>query len=65
VVISADHGCDPTWRGTDHTRERIPILAFGPAERGGPIGCRDSFADVAAAVATRLDLPRQPTGVTF
>jgi phosphopentomutase len=65
VVIAADHGCDPTWRGTDHTRERIPVLAFGPNERGGAIGCRCSFADVAAAVATRLGLPRMSVGMAF
>jgi phosphopentomutase len=38
VIITADHGCDPTWRGNDHTREFVPILAFGPAIQPGPIG---------------------------
>ena len=33
VILTADHGCDPTWRGTDHTRERVPVLAFGPGIR--------------------------------
>jgi phosphopentomutase len=57
VVISADHGCDPTWRGTDHTREQVPILAFGPSIAAKPIGRRETFADVAAAVAMHLGLP--------
>ena len=43
VVFSADHGCDPTWTGTDHTREYIPILAFGPDIAPGPIGKRSDF----------------------
>ena len=57
AVITADHGNDPTWRGTDHTREHAPILAFGPDVAPGPIGRRDSFADVAATVAAHLGLP--------
>jgi phosphopentomutase len=65
IVITADHGCDPTGRGTDHTRERVPILGYGPGEQGGAIGCRDSFADVAAAVALRLDLPGPSHGMPF
>ena len=57
AVITADHGNDPTWRGTDHTRERTPILAFGPAVRPGPIGVRASFADIGAQIARHLGLP--------
>ncbi|MDB6149180.1 MAG: phosphopentomutase [Chthoniobacter sp.] len=50
LIITADHGNDPTWRGTDHTREEVPLLMCGggPAR---PLGVRDSFADVAATVA--------------
>ena len=51
VVITADHGNDPTWRGTDHTRERVPVLLYGggmPA--AGTYGIRDSFADIGATV---------------
>ena len=49
VIITADHGCDPTYPGTDHTREYIPLLAFGPAWEGGvSLGTRATFADIAA-----------------
>lgn len=51
LVITADHGNDPTWSGTDHTRERVPVLMFGagmPSRRG--YGIRDSFADIGATV---------------
>ena len=54
AIITADHGNDPTWRGTDHTRENAPILAFGPEVAPGAIGRRATFADVAATVATHL-----------
>ena len=46
AIISADHGCDPTWPGTDHTREYVPILAFGPGLEPAPLGRRESFADI-------------------
>ncbi|WP_332694992.1 phosphopentomutase [Bosea sp. (in: a-proteobacteria)] len=54
VVITADHGNDPSWPGTDHTREHVPILAFGPGLPAGPIGRRESFADIAAKLGTWL-----------
>jgi phosphopentomutase len=57
VVLTADHGNDPTWRGTDHTREHAPILAYGPGVSGGRIGRRETFADIAGTVATLLGLP--------
>jgi phosphopentomutase len=57
VVITADHGCDPTFPGNDHTREQVPVLAFGPSLAGGPIGQRQTFADVAETVAAHLRLP--------
>jgi phosphopentomutase len=47
-LITADHGNDPTWRGTDHTREHVPILAFGPGAGRGPIGRRETLADIGA-----------------
>ena len=61
LVITADHGNDPTFRGTDHTREHVPILALG-AGRGGPLGRRASFADVGATLAHHLGLAAPPTG---
>ncbi len=60
VVLTADHGCDPTWPGSDHTREYIPFVAYGPGVAGGSIGLRDSFADIGASLAEHLKV--QPTG---
>lgn len=56
LMITADHGCDPSWRGTDHTREQVPVLAIGG--RLTPGGCRQraTFSDVAATVAVHLQL---------
>jgi phosphopentomutase len=65
VVITADHGCDPTWPGSDHTREQVPILAFGPSAGAGSIGRRDSFADIAAAVALHLQLEPPSSANSF
>ena len=65
VVITADHGCDPTWHGTDHTREKVPILAFGPFKPSGSIGCRETFADVAATVSSSLGLAPTSAGTSF
>ncbi len=56
VVFTGDHGNDPTFRGTDHTREHVPVLAFGPGVAGGPLGARDTFADIGASVAAHLGL---------
>ncbi|CAN7339788.1 phosphopentomutase [Bosea sp. LjRoot9] len=56
AMITADHGNDPTWPGTDHTREHTPILAFGPELAPGPIGRRESFADIAATLGTWLGI---------
>jgi phosphopentomutase len=60
AVVTADHGNDPTFRGTDHTREQVPVIAFGPGIASAPIGRRSSFADIGQAVARRLGL--QPVG---
>jgi phosphopentomutase len=65
VVLTADHGCDPTWRGSDHTRERVPILAFGPGIRPRGIGIRSSYADIGASVAAHLHIPAGPHGQSF
>jgi len=62
AIFTADHGNDPTWRGTDHTRERVPVLCAG---RGaGEIGLR-GFADVAASVAAHLGVAAQGLGRSF
>ena len=56
AILTADHGNDPTFRGNDHTREHIPILAFGPGIGNGPIGRRETFADIGATIAAHLGL---------
>ena len=57
VVLTADHGNDPTFKGTDHTRENIPVLAFGPKIEGRYAGRLRTFADVAQTIAAHLALP--------
>ncbi len=56
AVITADHGNDPSWRGSDHTREHVPILAFGPGIVPEPLGRRESFADIAASLGIWLGI---------
>ncbi|MCB1495926.1 MAG: phosphopentomutase [Bauldia sp.] len=65
VMITADHGNDPTWRGTDHTREHVPILVFGPDVGGGAIGRRDTFADMGETIAAHLGLAPGRHGTSF
>ena len=64
LVITADHGCDPTWRGTDHTREQVPIL-MSRARVTSRVGQRFGFADVAATVARHLELRPPRHGAPF
>jgi len=56
VLATADHGCDPTRPGTDHTREHVPVLFFGPGIAAGPLGKRPSFADMGQTIARHLKL---------
>ncbi|MEE3235727.1 MAG: phosphopentomutase, partial [Pseudomonadota bacterium] len=65
VVICADHGCDPTWRGTDHTREHIPVLVYGCAVDSGSIGRRKSFADIGQSLSTFFGLSPMEYGESF
>lgn len=62
ALFTADHGNDPTWHGTEHTRERVPVVGFG-------LGARDiglvAFADVAASIADHLNVPGQGPGRSF
>ncbi|MET1026099.1 MAG: phosphopentomutase [Dongiaceae bacterium] len=62
VLITADHGCDPTWHGTDHTREHVPMLWFGPDVVPGDLGRRATFADMGQTLARHLDLAPLPYG---
>lgn len=65
AIVTGDHGNDPTWRGTDHTREHAPILAFGPDVPRGAIGRRDTFADMGATMAAHLGLAPTLKGRPF
>lgn len=65
VVISADHGCDPTMPGSDHTREHVPVLAFGPNMPSKFIGRRETFADIGQSIAEYLEIAPLETGVSF
>lgn len=65
VVITADHGCDPTWPGSDHTRENVPVIAFGPNISAEDIGKRDTFADIGCSLAVYLGLEPMASGQNF
>jgi len=56
MIVTADHGNDPTWTGTDHTREQVPVLIAGPEVSPGSAGRRESFADIGETVAAHLGL---------
>ncbi len=66
LFISADHGCDPTFPGTDHTREHVPIIAWSPSlEQSCNLGTRSSFADLGASASAWLHLPPLNHGTPF
>lgn len=65
AIITADHGCDPTWKGSDHTREHIPILAFGPKIKAGSLGKRQTFADIGQTIAMHLEIAPLAVGISF
>jgi phosphopentomutase len=56
VILTADHGCDPTWQGTDHTREQVPVIMFGPDIKGRYAGQLSTFADIGETIADHLGL---------
>lgn len=65
LIITADHGNDPTWAGTDHTREFIPILIYNKNEPSGkPLGIRNSFVDIAATIADALGIDFETKGIS-
>jgi len=57
LALTADHGCDPTTPSTDHSREFVPLLVHAPGRTGGPLGLRDTFADLGASVAEFFGVP--------
>ncbi|UVH52029.1 phosphopentomutase [Pseudomonas sp. CBSPBW29] len=65
LVISADHGCDPSRPGSDHTREYVPVLAYGAGVAAGWLGERESFADIGQTVAMHLGLGPLEWGNSF
>ncbi len=66
LIITADHGCDPTFPGTDHTRENVPLLVWGPElESGVDLGTRSSFCDVAITIARAFNLNHEFQGDSF
>ncbi|MEO6918315.1 MAG: phosphopentomutase [Collimonas sp.] len=65
LIISADHGCDPTWPGSDHTREYVPVLAYGKRVTPGSLGVRSSFADVGQSLSSWFNLSSFPDGESF
>lgn len=66
LIINADHGNDPTYKGTDHTREYIPVLVYGKKiKENVNLGIRDSFADIGATVADLLNVKMPKHGTSF
>jgi len=65
LLITADHGNDPTWPGTEHTREAVPVIAVGGRVRPGNLGTRASFADLGATVAENFTAGGQLQGSSF
>jgi len=57
LIITADHGCDPTFKGSDHTREYVPLLAYQIGKTGRDLGTRHGFWDIAASVSKHLGVP--------
>lgn len=65
LILSADHGCDPTWQGSDHTREHVPVLVYGRRIQPVNEGIRDTFADVGQSLAHLFGLTAFPDGTVM
>jgi phosphopentomutase len=65
LILTADHGNDPTWHGTEHTREQIPVLLYGKALTPGRDGLRKTFSDIGQTIAACLQLPALKAGTAF
>ncbi len=65
LMITADHGCDPVYAGTDHTRENVPLLLYGKGVRAKNLGVLCSFADIAATIEENFGVPMTPNGNSF
>ncbi|MDN3717494.1 phosphopentomutase [Vibrio breoganii] len=65
LILTADHGCDPTWEGTDHTREHIPVLVYGHKIEAGSLGRRSTFADIGQSLAHYFQTSKMDYGTNF
>ncbi len=65
LILSADHGCDPTWPGSDHTREYIPVLCYGKNHQAKSLGKRNTFADIGQSIASHLKMKPLTHGSSF
>jgi phosphopentomutase len=65
LILTADHGNDPTFHGTDHTREYVPLLVYSPSQPGKNLGIRNGFFDIAQSLAHRFNLAPLPRGISF
>jgi phosphopentomutase len=66
LMITADHGCDPGFRGTDHSREYVPFMAYGKdIKENVNLGTRDSFADIAATIQDIFGIEPATAGKSF
>lgn len=66
VMITADHGCDPGFKGTDHSREYVPFLAYGKdIKEGINLGTRSTFADIAATIQDIFEVEQKTAGCSF
>ncbi len=65
LILTADHGCDPTWPGSDHTREHIPVLVYGHQIPAGSLGRRDTFADIGQSLASYFAISPMDYGKSF
>ncbi|RKX47220.1 MAG: phosphopentomutase, partial [Verrucomicrobia bacterium] len=65
LILTADHGNDPTFKGTDHTREYVPLLVYQPGKPGESLGIRQGFYDIAQSLANWFNLEPTPRGKSF
>jgi len=65
LILTGDHGCDPTMPGTDHTREYVPVLVYGKSVIPSDLGIRETFADIGATIAEFLNVEAPPFGKSF
>lgn len=65
LIFTADHGCDPTWHGSDHTREYVPVIAYHPSIEQVDLGERQTFADIGQTIAELFDIEKLDYGISF